>query len=346
MVGTHCAPYPRKLKMLDTPRSLVTGAAGFIGSHLCERLLDEGHEVIGLDGFIEFYPRSEKEANLVGCLSRPGFRFVEADLLRADLGALLDGIDFIFHLAGQPGVRGSWGKQFDEYLMNNTLATQRLLEAARGHRAAIRRLVYASSSSVYGAAPTLPLSEDALPRPFSPYGVTKLAGEQLCLLYHLNYGLRVVALRYFTVYGPRQRPDMAFQRFIDAILSGEEVVIYGDGEQTRDFTYVSDGVEANLLALKAGMEGQTFNIGGGSRITINDAVSLIGRLMGREIRRRYTVSQEGDVRHTIADVTLASRVLGYRPLVNLQEGLARQIEWVRPGFVARQGVRRTQGASQ
>lgn len=321
--------------MSDTPRSLVTGAAGFIGSHLCERLLHEGHEVVGLDGFIDFYPRFRKEANVVSLRSHAMFRFIEADLLRADLVSLLDGIDFIFHQAGQPGVRGSWGKRFEEYLRNNILATQRLLEAAKGHLGTVRRLVYASSSSVYGAVQTLPLVEESVPRPFSPYGVTKLAGEQLCLLYHLNYGLPVVALRYFTVYGPRQRPDMAFQRFIQAILSGEEVVIYGDGEQTRDFTYVSDGVEANMLALKPEAEGRTFNIGGGARITINDVVSLLQHLIGQEIRRRHILSQEGDVRHTFADVTLAGRVLGYRPRVTLQEGLVRQIDWVRASVRAR-----------
>lgn len=313
--------------MSNRPRSLVTGAAGFVGSHLCERLLDEGHEVVGLDAFIDFYPRTKKEANLAGLRSRQGFRFHEADLLRVDLCTLLDGIDFVFHQAGQPGVRGSWGTRFDEYLRNNVLATQRLLEAAKEHRTTIRRVVYASSSSAYGAVPTLPLAEDALPRPFSPYGVTKLAAEQLCLLYHRNYGLPVVALRYFTVYGPRQRPDMAFQRFISAILSGEEVIIHGDGEQTRDFTYISDGVEANLLALKSDVEGRIFNIGGGTRITINEAISLLERLLGMTARRRHIQSQYGDVRHTCADVTLASRVLGFQPRVTLQDGLAQQIAW-------------------
>jgi len=317
--------------MSPGPRSLVTGAAGFIGSHLCERLLDEGHEVLGLDGFIDFYPRLQKEANLAGLLTRQGFSFMETDLLRGDLVSILEGIDFIFHQAGQPGVRGSWGKRFDEYLMNNVLATQRLLEAAKDHRARLKRFVYASSSSVYGAVPTLPLAENAVPRPFSPYGVTKLGGEQLCLLYHLNYGIPVIALRYFTVYGPRQRPDMAFQRFIPAILAGQEITIYGDGEQTRDFTYVSDGVEANLLALKPGVEGYTYNIGGGARTTINNVLLLLERLVGHGIRRRHVPPQQGDVRHTFADVTLAGRVLGYRPQVTLEEGLARQIEWVRVG---------------
>lgn len=315
--------------MSDKPRSLVTGAAGFIGSHLCERLLDEGHQVVGLDGFIDFYPRALKEANLVDLLARQGFRFIEGDLLQADVATLLDGIDFVFHQAGQPGVRGSWGKQFEDYLRNNILATQRLLEAAKAQLGRIRRFVYASSSSVYGAVSTLPLAEDAVPRPFSPYGVTKLAAEQLCLLYHMNYGLPVVALRYFTVYGPRQRPDMAFQRFIGAILAGGDVIIYGNGEQTRDFTYVSDGVEANLLALKPEGVGRTFNIGGGARISINDAVALLERLIGRAARPRYMPSQEGDVRHTFANVTLAGRSLGYHPRVSLQDGLARQIEWVR-----------------
>lgn len=315
--------------MSNRPRSLVTGAAGFVGSHLCERLLDEGHEVVGIDAFIDYYPRAQKEANLVGLRSRQGFRFHEADLLRVDLCALLDGIDFVFHQAGQPGVRGSWGARFDEYLRNNILVTQRLLEAAKGFMTTIRRVVYASSSSVYGAVPTLPLAEDAVPRPFSPYGVTKLAAEQLCLLYHLNYDLPVVALRYFTVYGPRQRPDMAFQRFIQAILSGEEeVTIYGDGEQTRDFTYISDVVEANLLALKSEAEGRAFNIGGGTRITINEVLSLLERLLGKTARCRHIQSECGDVRHTFADVTLASRILGYQPHVTLEEGLAQQIEWI------------------
>lgn len=318
--------------MTDKRHCLVTGAAGFIGSHLCERLLDEGHEVIGLDAFVDFYPRSQKEANLGGLLSRQGFRLVEADLLRVNLAGLLDGIDVVFHQAAQPGVRGSWGKRFDEYLMNNVLATQRLLEAAKDQRAGLKRFVYASSSSVYGAVPTLPLAENAVPRPFSPYGVTKLAGEQLCLLYHQNYGVPVVALRYFTVYGPRQRPDMAFQRFIPAILSGEEVTIYGDGEQTRDFTYVSDGVEANLLALKPEAEGHTFNIGGGARISLNNVLSLLERLIGRQIRRCNVPAQRGDVRDTFADTTLARSILGFTPRVSLEEGLARQIRWVRTGL--------------
>jgi nucleoside-diphosphate-sugar epimerase len=313
--------------MTGRPRSFVTGAAGFIGSHLCERLLDEGHEVLGLDAFIDFYPRPLKETNLAALLGRPGFRFVEGDLLAVDLTGMLDGVEFVFHQAAQPGVLGSWGKRFEEYLSNNVLATQRLLEAARDHLGKLQRLVYASSSSVYGATHTLPLPEDALPRPFSPYGVTKLAGEQLCLLYHQNYGVPAVALRYFTVYGPRQRPDMAFQRFIRSMLSDEEITIYGDGEQTRDFTYISDVVEANLLALKESAEGRVLNIGGGARTTLNNIVALLERLVGRSCRRRHLPAQRGDVPHTFADVGLAARIIGYRPGVPLEDGLRRHIQW-------------------
>lgn len=318
-----------RLKMPQTIRSLVTGAAGFIGSHLCERLLAEGHEVIGVDAFLDFYARPQKEANLTGLRSHPHFRFLEADLLRVDLARLLEGIDAVFHQAGQPGVRGSWGTQFEVYLTHNVLATQRLLEAARSHHGRLRRFVYASSSSVYGAATTLPLREDDAPRPVSPYGLTKLAGEQLCLMYHLAYGIPVVALRYFTMYGPRQRPDMAFHRFIVATLTGEAVTVYGDGQQTRDYTYVSDGVEANLLALSAAAVGHVVNIGGGARTTVNEVLALIERLVGCPVRRRHLPAQQGDMRHTQADVSRARRLLGYCPQVSLEEGLRRQIAWMR-----------------
>ena len=308
--------------------SLVTGAAGFIGSHLCERLLQEGHRVIGVDAFTAYYPRPVKEANLAGPRSHPEFRFVEMDLARADLAPVVAEADVIFHQAGQPGVRASWGKEFDLYLDHNIRATQQLLEMVKGS-ARLRRLVFASSSSVYGQAEDLPLGEESLPRPYSPYGVTKLAAEHLCGLYHANYGVPTVALRYFTVYGPRQRPDMGFHKFIQAALEDRPILVYGDGEQTRDFTYVADVVEANWLALGPRAVGQVFNIGGGSRSSLNRVLASLEEILGRPIRRERRPPQPGDVRHTWADTSRARDSLGFTPRVSLREGLAHQVEWQR-----------------
>jgi nucleoside-diphosphate-sugar epimerase len=307
--------------------SLVTGAAGFIGSHLCERLLQEGHRVIGVDAFTAYYPRAVKETNLAGLRGHPEFRFVEMDLARVDLAPVVAQADFIFHQAGQPGVRASWGTEFDLYLDHNIRATQQLLEAVKGS-ARLRRLVFASSSSVYGQTEDLPLREESLPRPYSPYGVTKLAAEHLCGLYHANYGVPTVALRYFTVYGPRQRPDMGFHKFIQAALEDRPILVYGDGEQTRDFTYVADVVEANWLALGPRAVGQVFNIGGGSRSSLNQVLAALEEILGRPIRRQRRPPQPGDVRHTWADTTQARRALGFSPRVSLREGLARQVEWL------------------
>ncbi|MBI3122165.1 MAG: GDP-mannose 4,6-dehydratase [candidate division NC10 bacterium] len=310
------------------PASLVTGAAGFIGSHLCERLLQAGHRVVGVDAFTDYYPRAVKEANLDTLRTRPDFRFLEVDLARADLAPAVAEADFIFHQAGQPGVRASWGKEFDVYVEHNIRATQRLLEAARGS-ARLQRLVFASSSSVYGETSDLPLREHSPTRPFSPYGVSKLAAEHLCSLYHANYGLPTVALRYFTVYGPRQRPDMAFHKFIRAALQDRPIVLYGDGEQTRDFTYVGDAVEANWLALAPRAVGQVFNIGGGSRCSVIQVLASLEEILGRPIRRDPRPTPPGDVRHTWADTSRAKEILAFSPRVSLQEGLARQVAWLR-----------------
>jgi nucleoside-diphosphate-sugar epimerase len=314
--------------MSSQPTSLVTGAAGFIGSHLCERLLERGHQVIGLDAFTEYYPRPLKEANLTLLRGHPGFRLVEADLTCADLAALVGEADFVLHQAGQPGVRPSWGTHFEEYVTRNILATQRLLEAARGSKR-LRRVVFASSSSVYGQARELPLREESLPQPYSPYGVTKLAAEHLCQLYHQNYGVPTVALRYFTVYGPRQRPDMGFHRFIQAALADRPIPVYGDGEQTRDFTYVADAVEANLLALSAPVAGGLFNIGGGSRVSVNEILRTLEEVLGAAVRREGQPEQPGDVRHTWADTTRARELLGFTPRVSLRTGLGHQVAWLR-----------------
>jgi len=325
--------------MSGTPTSIVTGAAGFIGSHLCERLLGVGHRVIGVDAFTDYYPRPDKEANLTALRGQPGFELREADLAHAELGALVGEADFILHQAGQPGVRPSWGTEFDQYVVRNVLATQRLLEAARGSRR-LQRLVFASSSSVYGQARDLPLREDSLPQPFSPYGVTKLAAEHLCLLYHQNFGVPTVALRYFTVYGPRQRPDMGFRRFIRAALEDRPIPVYGDGEQTRDFTYVADAVEANLLALTAPVAGRVFNIGGGSRVSLNEILRTLEEVLGQAIRRAPQVEQPGDVRHTWADTARAREHLGFAPRVSLRVGLEQQVAWARqqPGEFTKRPV--------
>lgn len=314
--------------MSDRLMSLVTGAAGFIGSHLCERLLREGHGVVGLDAFCDYYPRRLKEKNLAPCLVHPQFRFLELDLIRADLAPIVREADQIFHQAGQPGVRPSWGKDFDVYVDCNIRATQRLLEAAKGS-SRLRRFVFASSSSVYGDTRDLPVREASLPQPFSPYGVTKLAAEHLCGLYHANHGVPTVALRYFTVYGPRQRPDMGFNKFIQAALQDRPIVVYGDGEQTRDFTYVADVVEANWLALQGAAAGKIFNIGGGSSCSLNQVLGTLEEILGRPIRREHRPAQPGDVRHTWADTSRARDHLGFAPRVSLREGLASEVAWLR-----------------
>ena len=308
-------------------KCLITGAAGFIGSALSERLLDLGHEVIGVDCFTDYYSQDIKRANIGNARASSRFRFIEGDIIELDLPGLLGGVDWVFHQAAQPGVRMSWGSYFDVYLRNNVLATQRLLEAAKG--SGIRRLVYASSSSVYGDSPELPLRETARPQPVSPYGVTKLAGEHLCYLYYVNYGIPAVSLRYFTVYGPRQRPDMGFHKFIKAALKGEEMVVFGDGEQTRDFTYISDAVAANILAIESEKAvGRVFNIGGGSRISVNAVLDILRELVG-EVKVRHVEDQKGDMRHTMSDTTAAREVLGYSPKVGIREGLAHEVEWIR-----------------
>jgi nucleoside-diphosphate-sugar epimerase len=307
-------------------KALVTGTAGFIGSHLAAALLDRSAEVVGIDCFTDYYARSIKEENLAPLTARRGFRFIEAALQTADLGAALDGVTHVFHLAAQAGVRKSWGRDFAAYTTNNVDATQRLLEAVSGRP--IVRFVYASSSSVYGDDVSLPMREDALPQPVSPYGVTKLAAEHLCHLYWLGASVPAVALRYFTVYGPRQRPDMGFHRFIRAALTGQPIVRYGDGEQTRDFTYVDDAVAATLAAGDRGRPGTVYNIGGGSRVSLNQVLALIERVTGRPLDIRNEPAQKGDMRDTYADTTRAKVDLGFAPATSLEDGLAAESRWL------------------
>ena len=308
-------------------RALVTGCAGFIGSHLVEALLEDGVEVLGVDCFNANYRRAEKQANLIRALDHDGFRFVAADLAEAEVAVLLAGCDVVFHLAAEPGVRTSWGTLFDRFVKNNVVATQRLLEAAM--QTPDTRVVYASSSSIYGDSERLPTSEDCPPRPLSPYGVTKLAGEQLCRLYHANHGVDTVALRFFTVYGPRQRPDMAFRRFCQAAVEGAPIRLFGDGRQSRDFTFVADVVGALRAAGAAeGVGGQAFNVGGGARVSLNAALEQLAALAGGPLDVQRSGRESGDVLHTGADITRARRALGYLPETDLATGLRAEFEWV------------------
>ncbi|RPF38088.1 NAD-dependent epimerase/dehydratase family protein [Streptomyces sp. TLI_185] len=304
-------------------RSFVTGAAGFVGSHLCRRLLERGDTVLGIDAMTDYYDVTRKETNLAALADWDSFTLRRADLLDAPLPQLLDGCDVVFHLAGQPGVRPSWGSEFAVYAERNILATQRLLEALRD--VPLRKIVYSSSSSVYGDAESYPTVETMRPRPVSPYGVTKLAAEHLCELYRVNFSIPTASLRLFTVYGPGQRPDMAFSRLITAALYGRRFPLFGDGRQTRDFTYVGDVVDALLAAAGSPWTGVA-NIGGGAWISMAEVISLVGALVGRPVEVVPMPVQPGDVRDTAADTTVARQGFGYAPSVPLADGLARMVE--------------------
>jgi nucleoside-diphosphate-sugar epimerase len=309
-----------------TGRTLVTGVAGFIGSHVAERLIDDGREVVGVDSFTDYYARELKDKNLAELQGREGFRMIEADLATTDLGPLFDDVTSVCHLAAQAGVRASWGEHFSTYIDCNIRATQRLLEFVKARP--VEKFVYASSSSVYGQTDELPMRETSRTCPVSPYGVTKLAGEHLAVLYHRNYRVPTVSLRFFTVYGPRQRPDMAFNRFIHAGLRGEPVSIYGNGEQTRDFTYIDDIVAGVVRSLDAGPAGEVLNLGGGSRVTLNHALAVIEEAIGRPIERRYEEKALGDVTDTLADNLKARELIGFAPVVRIEEGIPREYEWI------------------
>jgi UDP-glucose 4-epimerase len=307
-------------------KCLITGVAGFVGSHLAEALLLLGHEVTGVDKFLDNYPPRYKESNLAALRGDAQFALVQDDISRLDLHALLRGVDYLFHLAGQPGVRASWGKEFSRYTENNITATQMLLEAAKG--TALKKFVYASTSSVYGDTTDLPMREDGLTRPVSPYGVSKLAAEHLCYLYSKAFAVPTVALRFFTVYGPRQRPDMFFHILMRGLLRGEETPLYDDGEQTRDFTFVSDIVDGLIRASQYAAHGEVFNLGGGAQTSLLNAISLAERVAGRTARLKRLDRQKGDVRHTSANLAAARAKLAYVPQISLEEGLSRQWTWI------------------
>lgn len=305
-------------------RALVTGAAGFIGSFVVEALLARGDEVVGVDSFSDYYSADRKRRNLVAATEADRFTLIDGDLNDLDLEALLENTDAVLHLAGQPGVRASWGEEFDIYLSQNVLTTQKLLEAARARP--VEKFVLASSSSVYGQAERLPTHESDTPRPVSPYGVTKLAAEHLCDLYHTAFAVPVVMLRYFTVFGPRQRPDMAFSRFIAAALERRPVGIVGDGGQSRDFTYVADAVDATIGAGDHGVPGKVYNIAGGCQATVLEVVETLEKLLGRALAREHLPAVPGDPRSTGGDVAAARADLAYAPTTSLETGLSRQLE--------------------
>ena len=308
-------------------KSLITGVAGFIGSHLAERLLADGHRVVGIDNFLDNYPRSFKDSNIAALADRPGFEFFADDLLKVDLKELLRDVSYVFHLAGQPGVRSSWGTEFSRYTENNIRATQLLLESAKEFK--LDKFVYASTSSVYGDTIDLPMREEGGTRPVSPYGATKLAAEHLCYLYWKAYGVPTVSLRFFTVYGPRQRPDMFFHIIMRGLLRGDSVPLFDDGEQTRDFTFCADIVDGIVTAARYPGKGEVFNLGGGSEISLLKAIAMIERIAGRRARLERFDRQKGDVRHTRARLDQAVEKLNYAPKVGLEEGLTAQWNWLR-----------------
>lgn len=307
---------------------LVTGAAGFIGSHLCEQLLTKPtNEVIGVDTFIGPTPEILKRQNIKNLVQHARFQLIEADLLSIDLESLLLGVDVIYHLAGMPGVRSSWGKDFDPYVTNNILVTQRLLEAVKNKP--VKKFIYASTSSVYGEK-TGKVSENAYLTPLSPYGITKLTGEHLCQVYMKSYNIPLIIVRFFTVYGPRQRPDMAFHRFIAQILQGKPVTIFGDGTQSRDFTYISDCINGLLpLCYQEGLIGQTINIGGKERATVNEVIAMIENITEKQANFLFSARVSGEPTQTWADISNAEKLVNYNPKIKLTEGLTKEVDYIR-----------------
>jgi nucleoside-diphosphate-sugar epimerase len=311
-------------------RAIVTGAAGFIGSHLCSYLLDRGDEVIGVDSLTDFYDPQRKEANIALLAGRDGFTLYRLDLTSAPLAALFQGADVVYHLAGEPGARRCWGDQFSHFVRGNVTATQRVLEAAQ--QASFWKVVYASSAAVYGESGSLPMHEEMRPHPMSPYGVTTLAAESLCELFRTTTGLPTVSLRLFTVYGPRQRPDMAFARLVDTALRNEPFLLFGDGEQSRDFVFVDDVVAAMRQAALSPWSGIA-NIGLGSSSTMNQVIATL-REIGVDVDVVHLPPQSGHMPHTAADISRARRGFGYAPAVTLRRGLERMVEARRDLFAA------------
>lgn len=309
-------------------KALVTGVAGFVGSNLAEALINQGHDVVGIDSLTEYYSQDIKMNNLKLLNENPRFKFCQTDLVSADLSVDLEDISYVFHQAGQPGVRKSWGADFTDYVDWNVLGTQRLLEACKD-APSLQRFVYASSSSVYGNAIAYPTSENDLPAPISPYGVSKLAAEHLTSLYAENYNVPTVSLRYFTVYGPRQRPDMAFTRFVTAAQTDQEITIFGNGQQIRDFTYISDVVEANIAAATQSIPnyGAIYNVAGGSSVTVNEVLQKVEAIHGKPLNVTYVDKSLGDANRTGGDTSKIESDLGWAPKLTVDDGLQHQYQW-------------------
>jgi UDP-glucuronate 4-epimerase len=310
-------------------RVLITGVAGFVGSHLAERLLADGCEVVGIDAFTDYYSTTAKRRNLIPAQRSDTFRLIEGDILGLQLDEVLDGVDTVFHLAGQPGVRKSWGKDFSEYVVANVLATQALLEACT--RRELRRFMYASSSSVYGNSQSFPAREDGPTGPMSPYGVTKLAGEHMVSLYAKNLGVPTVSLRYHTVYGPRQRPDMAIHRLFEAALHGDPFPLYSAADNVRDFTFVLDVVEATVAAMSSPLvgSGEVINVSGGASVTMTEVIRLVEQISRRPVPVQTHGKQPGDVERTGGDIGVARELLGWKPQTPIEAGLVAQWDWHR-----------------
>ena len=307
---------------------VITGVAGFIGSHLAEKLLHNNFKVIGIDSFTNYYPKKIKKNNLKECLKNKNFSFISKDLIEIDLLSIFRKSQHLFHLAAQPGVRSSWGSKFETYVKENILVTQRILGYARAANS-FKKIIMASSSSVYGEQEGQMNEENTITKPVSPYGVTKLAAENLCRIYAKNYNLPITSLRYFTVYGPRQRPDMAFMQFIKAALTNSKLIVYGDGFQTRDFTYIDDIVKASISCIEGNLSNEILNIGGGFVVSINDILKLLTDISQTELKISYTTQQKGDAIHTEADISKAIRLIDYKPKTKIKDGLMQEFTYVK-----------------
>lgn len=308
-------------------KCFVTGVAGFIGSSVAERLINDGHSVIGVDCFTDYYSIEQKKANIKNLLKSNSFHFLDADLSTLDLKQHLQDVDYIFHYAAQPGVRDGFGKNFNLYMKNNIMVLKQMLDAAK--ELPVRKFVFASSSSVYGQQSPLPIKEDIPLKPLSLYGASKLHCESMCDIYHQTFGMPIISLRFFSVYGPKQRPDMAFHKFIKAAVNGDKITINGDGTQSRDFTYINDIVDANILAMQSDVSGEAFNVGNGNTVSIKEAIRIIEQAADQKLEIEYNQQAPGDVDYTLADNSKAKNLLGYAPKWNLADGLATEYAWLK-----------------
>ena len=308
--------------------ALITGVAGFIGSSLAEKLLKDNFKVVGIDSFTNYYSPRIKEKNIENCLKHPNFSLIRQDLDTLDLSTAVEKVEYFFHLSAQPGVRASWGKEFSTYVKNNISVTQKILESLKNN-SDLKKFVFASSSSVYGAQSNIMNEESSLTRPVSPYGVTKLAAENLANLYFKNYGVPTISLRYFTVYGPKQRPDMALTRFFYSIIKEKKLTIFGNGEQTRDFTYIDDIVNATINTATSDHVGEILNIGGGSVFSLMHIIEFMKEITEKELEIDFKKEQKGDVKHTSADISKSERLINYKSNTDIKYGLAQQYEYIK-----------------